>query len=98
MLLKQHTAEFPCIVESRKGKHFAFCTVCGCDISISHGGKTDVIAHVTSKKHASDVQCQEKQQPLGQFFSKRNSDSDVIRVECLFTGFLLENNLPLTVH
>ncbi|KAL3247537.1 hypothetical protein MRX96_056968 [Rhipicephalus microplus] len=51
MFLKQYTSEFPCIVESRKGKHFAFCAVCGCDISVSHGGKTDVVAHVTSKKH-----------------------------------------------
>ncbi|KAL3184688.1 hypothetical protein MRX96_005797 [Rhipicephalus microplus] len=97
VFLKQYTSEFPCIVESRKGKHFAFCAVCGSDISISHGGKTDVVAHVSSKKHVSHMQCKEKQQQLGQFFSKRNSDSDVIRAECLFTGFLQENNLPLTV-
>ncbi|KAH6935725.1 hypothetical protein HPB50_008666 [Hyalomma asiaticum] len=51
VFLKQYTSEFPCIVESRKGKHFAFCAVCGCDISVSHGGKTDVVAHVSSKKH-----------------------------------------------
>ncbi|KAH7951396.1 hypothetical protein HPB52_008472 [Rhipicephalus sanguineus] len=51
VFLKQYTSEFACIVESRKGKHFAFCAVCGCDISVSHGGKTDVVAHVSSKKH-----------------------------------------------
>ncbi|KAH8027453.1 hypothetical protein HPB51_005735 [Rhipicephalus microplus] len=51
VFLKQYTSEFPCVVESRKGNHFAFCTVCGCDIRISHGGKTDVVTHVSSKKH-----------------------------------------------
>lgn len=62
VFLEPYTAEFQCIITVRKGKHFAFCEV-GCyDISISHKEKTDVVAHVASKKHASYLQHQEKQQ------------------------------------
>lgn len=96
MFLKNYTVEFRCIVELRKGKHFALWAVCGCDI-ILHGGRTDIVAHVTSEKHVSHMQCQEKQQQPGQFFSMRNSDSDAIQTERLFSGFLLEHNLPFIV-
>ncbi|KAG0425725.1 hypothetical protein HPB47_027103 [Ixodes persulcatus] len=54
---------------------------------------TDVAMHAASKKHASNLQCKEKQHRLQQFFCRE--DSDVIRAECLFTGFLLEHNIPL---
>lgn len=96
VFLKQYTSEFGCILASRKGEHFAFCTVCNCDISISHGGRTDVATHVASKKHASNLQSKEKQHRLQQFFGREDSDSDVIRAECLFTDFLLEHNIPLS--
>lgn len=79
---------------SRKGEHYAFCTVCNCDISISHGRRTDVATHVASKKPASNVQCKEKQHRLQQFFGREGSD--VIHAECLFTDFLLEHNIPLS--
>ncbi|KAL3201244.1 hypothetical protein MRX96_012729 [Rhipicephalus microplus] len=72
-------------------------TTCKCDISISHGGRTDVVAHVSSKKHTNNVQCQEKQHLMQQFFGKQDGDNDVIRAECLFAAFLLEHSIPLSV-
>ncbi|KAL3208933.1 hypothetical protein MRX96_038479 [Rhipicephalus microplus] len=65
--LRQHTPEFGCIVTSWEDEHHAFCAVCSCDISISHRG-TNFAIHKSSKKHASNFQCQEKQQCLQQFF------------------------------
>ncbi|KAH6927818.1 hypothetical protein HPB50_008954 [Hyalomma asiaticum] len=97
VFLKQYTAEFGCVIASRKGEHHAFCTICKYDISISHGGRTDVVAHVSSKKHTNSVQCQEKQHRMQQFFGKQDGDNEVIRAECLFTDFLLEHSIPLSV-
>ncbi|KAH8029075.1 hypothetical protein HPB51_022540 [Rhipicephalus microplus] len=97
VFFKQYTTEFACVIASRKGEHHAFCTICKCYISVSHGGRTDVVAHVSSKKHTNNVQCQEKQHLIQQFFGKKDGDNDVIRAECLFTAFLLEHSIPLSV-
>ncbi|KAL3180498.1 hypothetical protein MRX96_009048 [Rhipicephalus microplus] len=47
------------------------------------------------EKHVFALHSQGKQQQPGQFFRKEDGDSDV-RAECLFTGFLLKHNIPLT--
>ncbi|KAH8033952.1 hypothetical protein HPB51_018421 [Rhipicephalus microplus] len=77
------------------GKHHARCIVCGCGFSVSHEGRSSIVAHIRSRKHVIALHSQEKQQQLGQFFRKEDGDSDV-RAECLFMGFLLEHNIPLT--
>ena len=33
------------------GDLYARCTFCSSDFSIAHGGKNDVVAHISTKKH-----------------------------------------------
>lgn len=94
---ESYSVDFPCILKSRKGEKFAFCTVCGCDINIAHGGKNDLSNHVKCGKHISYVKSKEDSKKINTFFAKSgNVDSDVIRAECLFTSFLVEHNVPLS--
>lgn len=94
--LKCCTAEFPCFVPSRKGEQFGFCTTCACDVSVAHGGKGDLKLHLATTKHQSFLRAAEKQMTVTNLFGNSNEDS-VVRAECLFTGFLIEHNLPLSV-
>lgn len=96
VFLDSYTAEFPCFVTSRKGDKYGFCTTCACDVSVSHGGKTDIKVHIASQKHQNYVRAAEGQGNIGSLFQKGYEDS-AIRAECLFTGFLVEHNLPLSV-
>lgn len=89
------TKEFPCIISSKKGSTFAMCTVCNCEFSVAHGGKTDVVKHVNTKKHLEKAASIEKNEKISFFAETR--DQKVIKAECLFTAFLLEHNLPLSV-
>jgi hypothetical protein len=41
---------FPCIVASNKGESYAFCTHCGADFKVCHGGKNYVQRHVDRQK------------------------------------------------
>lgn len=94
--LKSYTSEFPCFVPSRKGEQFGFCTTCACDVSVAHGGKGDIKLHVATTKHRNFVRAAEKQGTVDNLFFSSKEDS-VVRAECLFTGFLVEHNLPLSV-
>lgn len=70
--------------------------MCACDVSVSHGGKTDIKVHIASQKHQNYVCAAEGQGNIGRLFQKSYEDS-AIRAGCLFTGFLVEHNLPLSV-
>ncbi|KAH6936424.1 hypothetical protein HPB50_017066 [Hyalomma asiaticum] len=94
--LDSYTAEFPCLVTSRKGDKYGFCTTCACDVSVSHGGKADIKVHIASQKHQNYVRAADRQGNIGSFFQKSCEDS-VIHTECLFKGFLVEHNLPLSL-
>ncbi|XP_061738203.1 uncharacterized protein LOC133539903 [Nerophis ophidion] len=43
--------EFQFIQDSWKGKGYAACNFCRSDISIEHGGRTDILIHERSEKH-----------------------------------------------
>lgn len=93
---ESYSVDFPCVIKSRKGEKFAFCTVCGCDINIAHGGN-DLSNHVKCGKHISYLKSKDDNQKISRFFAKSdNVDNDVIRAECLFTSFLVEHNVPLS--
>jgi hypothetical protein len=81
-------------MESKKGATFAFCSVCRCDFSVSHGGKCDIVKHMQSKKHKDNVQCIYKNRKLDFSVGENNSDS-ATRAEVLFTAFIAECNLSL---
>lgn len=85
--------EFPCLSESRKGQTYAFCNICRCDFSVSHGGKSDILKHVQTKKHKESLQCVESNQKLS-YLCKSQSVDAVTNAEALFTSFIVEHNLP----
>lgn len=34
-----------------KGEKFGFCTMCACDLNVSHGDEFDIKIYITTKKH-----------------------------------------------
>lgn len=96
VFLKSYSQEFPCFVPSKKGDKFGFCRTCTCDVNVSHGGKADIKLHIASRKHQGYVRAADNQSNLVSFFQSDN-DHGAIRAECLFTAFLVEHNIPLSV-
>lgn len=90
-----YSNEYPFLKKSNKSDHHAFCTECGVDFSVAHAGKGDIINHVRSKKHNENSRSKAQTSKIHDFF-ENNSDSKVIRAECLVTAFLVEHNLPLS--
>uniref|UniRef100_H2ZS46 HAT C-terminal dimerisation domain-containing protein n=1 Tax=Latimeria chalumnae TaxID=7897 RepID=H2ZS46_LATCH len=63
---------------------------------VSHGGYNDISRHIATEKHVSCAKAA-TQSKLASFFppaGSKMSDS-VTKAEVLFTGFLLEHNIPL---
>jgi len=94
--LDSYTKQFRCIKKSRKGSHFAFCSVCCIDIKVAHGGISDIKDHIKSKRHVDFIKIQEKTPKMETFFNS-GDNTDIINAECLATCFLLEHNLPIAV-
>lgn len=71
--------------------------MCKIDFSISHGGRDDCKRHVETKKHKYNGIANANQSSLSKFVQSKidHSELDIIRSESLFTGFLLEHNLPI---
>ncbi|XP_078739236.1 uncharacterized protein LOC144952624 [Lampetra fluviatilis] len=53
--LPQWTTQFDCIVASRMGEQFAFCTVCRRDIKVAASGVYDLTVHFRTKLHSDNV-------------------------------------------
>lgn len=49
--------QFSHVIESTKGPFFAFCTICRCNVSISHVEKIDVSKLVQTNKHKENEKC-----------------------------------------
>ena len=92
--------KFKFIQKSRKGERFALCTVCGSDFSVGHGGENDINRHNDTSKHKGYVDAAQRQRKLTDFGARSsataNLDQKVAKAELLFTGFLVEHNLPLS--
>lgn len=93
----KYGTEFDFITKSGKGKHHAFCKLCRRDISISHGGRSDIVLHTKSKLHIANFES-ESSPSTSKITSWLSSSQDlaVTRAECLFTAFYLEHNIPLS--
>ena len=94
----EYSQIYPCIVKSRLGEYHAFCQNCRCDFGISHGGKSDIDKHFNTNKHISATSAQEKSTNIGNYFVQKKDENSVINAEVLFTDFLVEHNLPLSVN
>ena len=90
--------KFKFIQKSRKGEGFALCTVCGSEFSVAHGGENDINRHNDTSQHKGIVdttQRQRKRTNFGASSATANLDKNVVKTELLFSGFLVEHNLPL---
>ena len=95
---KEYSVQWPCLSAVPSNSHHVHCSVCRCDFSIGHGGRTDCERHIKGPKHVEIAKSVSKA-PISDFFSKSNKstplDEAVTRAEVLFTGFLVEHNVAL---
>ena len=92
---RKYSDNFSFITVSQKGKQHAFCKVCRRDISVAHGGRSDIVTHSKSKLHLTNVKDEAQTTKLTSFMSSQH-DINTTRAECLFTAFYLEHNIPLS--
>ena len=94
----KYGTEFDFITKSGKSKQHAFCTICRRDISIAHGGRSDIVLHTKSKLHIGNFESESSSTPKITSWMSTSQDLNVTRAECLFTSFYLEHNIPLSAH
>ena len=85
---------WPCIQPVRGHPDKVQCTVCNSSFGIAHQGKRDVERHLEGSEHKRLAQQVHSCRSLTSFFPDRLSQEKVINAEVLFTGFILEHNLP----
>ena len=88
----EYCSEFKFISKSRAGETYAFCTFCGLDICIAHGGRDDIKKHAGTKKHSTAEVTTSSQRSISGF-TQPDRSLDVTRSELLFTSFLVEHNI-----
>ena len=74
--------------------------ICSVDISVEHGGRDDIRKHVGSKRHTDIAkERSSSSSTLLNYFTKQGTseEEDVTWAELLFTGFIVEHNLPIAV-
>lgn len=85
---------------------FAFCSICGADINIAHGGVNGIKVHLRAKKHESALNRKRTSANIANFWwanigtffkSFVEDDNSVINAECLFTSFIIKHNLTIAV-
>ena len=101
----EHSEEWPFIKPGRKGKEFAWCEYCECDVSVRCGGRTDIVRHVETEKHSEATKRKKLQSSCRtislMFMKKPVPDSGeageraVTRAELIFLDMVVEANLPL---
>ena len=50
----KYSEEFPFMTSSHTGK-YAFCKICRQNFKINHGGRTDIVKHVSTDKHKKNI-------------------------------------------
>lgn len=91
---KEWSKMWPCIQPVRQYPDKAFCAVCSSSFSIVHQGKRDVERHIKGSEHKRLSGIVNSCQTLTKFLPDRKSQDKVINAEVLFTGYILEHNLP----
>ena len=73
--------------------------VCGSIFSIGHGGENDINRHKDTSNHKRYVDAAHQQRKLTEFGASlvtTNLKQKFVKAELLFSGFLVEHNLPLS--
>ena len=92
---RAYTEEWPCIQPSKWGNCFARCTVCNRDLSVKAGGRDDCHKLINTKQHADLARAVQSTPSASTFVTDK--DSNVTKAERLFTHFLVEHNVPISV-
>ena len=74
------------------GNTYARCTLCCTDFGIHHGGRNDVINHVSSKRHAEMASACATASSITSHFKSQVNDM-VIETEVLVATFVAKHNL-----
>ena len=86
------------IKRSNKGSTYAFCSLCGVDVSIAGGGVHQIKRHCSNKKHSSRSSSQPTiAKAVDTQSNKKKLCDQVFHAELCFARFLTEHNLPFAV-
>ena len=58
---------------------YAFCRVCNCDFSVSHGGRSNVSQHEKSAKHKRQLEAQKHAQAMFAFVTSNTTEANQIK-------------------
>ncbi len=91
---REWSNSWPCIQPVRGHPDKVLCTVCKKTFGIVHQGKRDVERHLDGSEHKRLTQVVNSCQPLTTLLQDRTAQEKVTNAEVLFTGYILEHNLP----
>lgn len=94
---REWSTQWPCIQPVQGHSDKAQCTVCNSSFGIAHQERCDVERHVDGSEHkrlAQVVNTSHSSIIPTSFFPNRIDKEKVVRTEVLFTGYILEHNLP----
>uniref|UniRef100_A0A8C6LN13 Uncharacterized LOC107389530 n=1 Tax=Nothobranchius furzeri TaxID=105023 RepID=A0A8C6LN13_NOTFU len=95
--LEKWDSEFTFLKKSRMGQSHAFCKICSCDFSVSHGGRNDVSQHEKSTKHKRWLEAQKHAQMMSAFVTRNTTEADqVINAEVKMAMLCAKNNVSFT--
>ena len=99
----EYSLHWPVLTKSNLSDSHGFCSACNVHFSVSHGGKADCRKHILSAKHASLSALSYQSKNITNFFVKPGESSGLslnestMKAETLYTNFIVEHNLPLSV-
>ena len=92
-----YSQEFDGIIRRlSQGCHYAFYSTCRTDFTVCYGGINDIKKHINTDKHKLSSVSILANHKINNFFTS-DEILDVTRAETLFTEFIIEHSLPLSV-
>eukprot|EP00731_Ephydatia_muelleri_P019781 Em0012g606a len=90
-------SKYPSI--TKKSETLAECSVCFRAFNFDHQGERDILRHLGGADHIKRAKELEKISKIDEMFKQKAGyyGKQVIKAEVLFTGFLVEHNIPLAV-
>ena len=98
----EYQVKYPCMRPSaKKGEHFAYCTHCDKDVSVSHAGLNDLKKHVETAVHKENEKLKAKTPSVASMFHQQQSPeclkTKITRAEAIMCGLVAEQNFSLSV-
>ncbi|KAK1164236.1 hypothetical protein AOXY_G16278 [Acipenser oxyrinchus oxyrinchus] len=89
-------SSFDWIAESRRGPQHVTCKICGCDFTISHGGRHDIQRHASSEKHRQNSKHVLYVRSTQGHDEQNSCATKVTAAETAFVSMIAEHNLSFT--